>query len=501
MMRYVYSSAFLLLLVISAQATTLHVGTTQTYANVQAAATVAKPGDTIALHAGTYSTYQFVESLRGAPKKPIVIRPFENDSVIITGMWQFSKVNFITFEELSFTASAAYPGRLFLIDNGGDCATQSTQIVVDRCSFRNTTDTVYAVFKFAGVDSFEVRNCEFKDLASGAFDFNSCRYGLISGNRIENCQTGGHIKGGASLITMERNLFLNASRPPWVAFEFGGDTSPEFYCAGSNAEVRDLKFYANLVIGGYRGLALSSAVNCQVVNNTFYECGHATIRFLTTSKLYPASTGNYVVNNIFAFGAESQYINGSTMPFGAVIMANNIYYSTTNPTFTGPYWDTPALDKIKELDPTIISATTPMFVDGAARDLHLVSSSPAIAAGLKTNDPSVDYYGYAYKEARSAGAAEYGSTLVSVADEYERTDGWSVYPNPSRGQIAVRSPEGVSPQAVVDIVDTYGHVVVRTTIGGLLTVDHAMQPTGRYTVVVRPVSGATPVCLPFVIIR
>lgn len=501
MMRYAICTIVLLLWISSATATTLHVGSSQTYVNVQAAATVAKPGDTIALHTGTYSAYQFVELLHGAPKNWIVIRPFENDSVLINGMWQFSKVNFIKFEELSFAASTAFPGRLFLIDNGGDCATQSTQIVVDRCSFRNTTDTVFAVFKFAGVDSFEVRNCEFKDLASGAFDFNTCHYGLISANRIENCQTGGHIKGGASLITMERNLYLNASRSPWVAFELGGDTSPEFYCAGSNAEVRDLKFYSNLVIGGYRGLALSSAVNCQVVNNTFYECGQATIRFLTTSTLYPASTGNYVVNNIFAFGAESQYINGSTMPFGAVIMANNIYYSTTNPTFNGPYWDTPALDKIKELDPTILSATTPMFVDGVAHDLHLVSSSPAITAGLKTNDPSVDYYGYAYKEARSVGAAEYGSALVSVADDNTRTNGWSVYPNPARGTIALRSPTATLLPAVADVVDRFGNVVIRGGIGEPSGIDCSMQPTGWYTVVVRPTPGATPICLPFVIIR
>ncbi|CAN5380555.1 hypothetical protein BH10BAC6_BH10BAC6_01330 [soil metagenome] len=494
-------TAVLLLSSVSMLATTLHVGPSQPYANVQAAAVAVRPGDTIALHTGTYSAYQLIESVKGAPNKWIVIKRFESDVVTINGMWQFSKVNFIKIEGLAFRASPAFPGRLFLMDNGGSCATQCTQIVVDSCSFMNTTDTVFAVFKFAGVDSFQVRNCVFKDLASGAFDFNTCHFGVISGNRIENCQTGGHIKGGASLITMERNIFLNASRSPWVAFEFGGDTSPEFYCAGSTAEVRDLKFYSNLVIGGYRGLALSSAVNCQVVNNTFYECGQATIRFLTTSTLYPASTGNYVVNNIFAFGAASQYINGSTMPFGAVILASNIYYSTTNPTFTGPYWDTPALDKIKELNPTIVTATTQMFVDGTARDLHLTPSSPAIAVGVKTNDPIVDYYGYAYKTQRSVGAAEYGSSLVSVEDVAATSNTWTVYPNPSSGTITLRAPIATQSQAIADIVDSRGSVVARTSIGELQDFDCSLQPAGRYTVVIRPTPTATPICIPFVIIR
>jgi len=482
-------------------ATTLHIGQSFPYANVQTAAAAAKPGDTLALHAGTYSSYQFVESVKGQPNKWIVIKRFENDNVVINGMWQFSKVNYIRFENLSFTASAAYPGRLFLIDNGGSCTTQSTRIVVDSCSFTNTTDTVFAVFKFAGVDSFQVSRCVFKDLASGAFDFNSCRYGVITGNRIENCQTGGHIKGGASLITMEHNLFLNASRPPWVAFELGGDTSPEFYCEGSTAEVRDLKFFANIVVGGYRGLALSSAVSCQVVNNTFYECGQATIRFLTTSKLYPTLFGNYVVNNLFAFGAESQYINGSSLPFGAVLMSNNIYYSTTNPTFTGPYWDTPALDKIKELNPTIVNSTTQVFVDGPGQDFHLAPSSPAISAGITTNDPEVDFYGYAYKTERSVGAAEYGSTLVTVENIDQTHSTWIAYPNPSTGNVVIRSLNALLKSADFSVTNMLGEVVYRGTTEGATSVDLSAQPMGRYTVHIHSSFSQSAIRIPVIIVK
>lgn len=504
-MMFVLGVLMGLALTCGAHAATLHVGATQTYGNIQAASAAVSPGDTIVLHAGTYGTYQFVENVKGAAGKWIVVRPNGSEKVVINGMWQFSKISYWKFEDLAFEGSTAFPGRLFLIDNGGSCATQAKHIIVDRCSFTKTTDTVYAVFKYAGVDSFEVRHCVFKDLAAGAFDYNTCHYGVISDNRIENCLTGGHIKGGASFITMERNLFRNASRSPWVAFELGGDTSPEFYCEGSNTEVHDLKFYANLIIGGYRGLALSSAVNCQVVNNTFYETAQATIRFLTTSKLYPTLSGNYVVNNIFAFGAESQYINGGAQPFGSVIMANNIYYSTTNPSFAGPYWDTPALDKIKELNPIIVSSTTSVFVDGASADLHLAPSSPAIGSGLKTNDPTTDFYGYAYKEPRSIGAAEYGSSLVDVAEQQHMSAEWTVAPNPALRMVRIRSASGVDGAFDVEIISMFGEVVAHSSGVGMCEIDCALQPAGWYAVHVRPIgpsrASTSLVTIPLLILK
>lgn len=380
-------SAVILLIfatVFSLKAGEIHIGAGQQFVNIQAAAGTSKPGDTVFLHAGNYAVYQGMTNFKGTANNWITIRPFKNDAIEINGMWQFMKCEYVRFENLVFKSNSANKGRLLIIDNGGSCETQSHHIIIDSCSFMNVTDPANSALKFAGVDTFEVRNCVFKDIASGAMDYNSCHAGLISGNRIENCLTGGHIKGGAANITMERNFFLNASQTGWVAFELGGDTGTPYYCPGSKAEVDSLKFYSNVIVGGHRGLSLASAQNCEVINNTFYECGQATMRFLTTSNTFPKLSGNRVENNIFAFGAASQYMNGGVQTADAATFKNNIYYSTVSPTFSGPYWDSPALDAIKDKSGMNLGSQTPMFVNAAAYDFHLKEGSPAIAAGFST---------------------------------------------------------------------------------------------------------------------
>lgn len=393
----------------------VHLGPGQTFANIQAAHNdgAIHPGDTVFLHTGSYAGYQWVTDLKGTPNAWITITRYNQDAIDISGGWQFVSCRYLRFQNLNFKGNTAQPGRLFSVDNGGSCATQSKYIIVDNCSFSNTTDAAaITAFKFGGVDSFEVKNCIFKDIpACNAMDYNVCHAGLISKNRFENCLSGGHIKGGASDITMERNLFLNASQPSWVAFELGGDTGAQFYCPEDHFEVKNLNFYSNIIVGGYRGIALSSAVNCKVINNTFYNCGQATMRFLTTSVLYPTLSGNVVENNLFAFGA-SAYMNGGAQPAGAATFSNNIYYSIANSTFNGPYWDTPGLDAIKDPNPLIYPSNSPMFVDGFNLDFHLANGSPAIGKGKLQTAPLTDFFGNPFSLTTPAiGAIEFETSI------------------------------------------------------------------------------------------
>jgi hypothetical protein len=234
---------------------------------------------------------------------------------------------------------------------------------------------------------------------------------------------------------MERNLFINASVASWVAFELGGDTGAQFYCPGDNFEVKNLKFYSNIIIGGYRGLALSSAVDCKVVNNTFYNCGQATMRFLTTSTLYPALSGNIVENNIFAFGS-SAYINGGSQPAKAASVRNNIYYSTISSPFSGPYWDTPELNEIKEQNPMTYGSDIPMFANPNYNDFHLIKDSPAIGSGSNLNEPVTDFYGNTFNHAnRSIGAVEYN--IPSEIKEAALFEDLIISPNPASDYIEI----------------------------------------------------------------
>lgn len=417
----------------------IHVGPAQPYSNIQAAVPFIQPGDTVYLHAGSYQGYQWITGLNGTSSQWITITRYQNDLMDISGGWQFVSCSFLRFEYLNFKANSSNPGRLFQVDNGGSCAAQSHHIVVDSCYFSDVTGS-FSSFKYGGVDTFEVTRCVFKNISGGgAFDFNSCRSGIIRENRIENCITGGHIKGGGRDIVMERNIFLSASVSTWVAFEIGGDTGPQYYCPNDTFEVKNILFYSNLIAGGYRGLALSSARECKVINNTFYNCGQATLRFLNTSTLYPSLRANIIENNIFAFGS-SAYINGSNgspQPASAASFSNNIYYSIINSTFNGPYWDSPALDAIKDPNPINYGSGTVIFTNASGNDFHLAAGSPAIAAGKAQTDPAVDYYGYLFNSMRSIGAAEYNSTPAEIVYTLSENAGIVISPNPTTGKFKI----------------------------------------------------------------
>lgn len=422
----------------------VHLGSGQQFKNIQNAmdAGAIKAGDTVLLHQGKYEGYQGVSSLHGNQDQWIVIRPYQNDAIEISGTWQFMMCQYIKFEKLNFVATAKNPGRLMAVDNGGSCETQSRFIKFDSCSFSNVSDAnAITAFKFGGVDDFEITNCTYTNMsACSAFDFNVCHNGIIRGNRIENCLTGGHIKGGASNITMERNIFINASSGTWVAFELGGDTGAQFYCPEDKFEVKNLNFFSNIIIGGYRGLALSSAIDCKVINNTFYNCGQATLRFLTTSSLYPSVKGNIIENNIFAFGS-SAYINGSKQGADAASFSKNIYYSISSATFNGPYWDTPDLDPIKDKSPLNYGSSTSMFVDAAKYDFSLLASSPAVQNAKLLDEPKYDYFGKEFsKTKRSIGAVEF-LDLSNIENSIENSidNQVTIYPNPAQDEIQIYS--------------------------------------------------------------
>lgn len=459
----------------------VHIGSGQQFTTLQEAVNAIRPGDTVLFHEGKYAGYQGISNLKGSAQQWIVFAPFENDVVEIAGAWQFMSCEYLKFLHLTFRGTPEYPGRLFSVDNSGSCQTPSKFIIVENCSFSNTTDpTAITAFKMSGVDSFAVTNCTFSDIpACEAMDYNVCSNGIVKGNRFENCLSGGHIKGGASNITMEANIFINASQAPWVAYELGGDTGAEFYCPEDSFEVSNLNFYSNIVIGGYRGIALSSARKCKIINNTFYNCGQATWRFLTTSTLYPELSGNIIENNLLAFGL-SAYINGGKQPPDAAVFSNNIYYSITAPTFTGPYWDTPDLDAIKDKNPLLYGSTVPMFVAAQNQDFRLVASSPAIGTGKPETEPTTDYYGKPFSQTRrSIGAVEVESTSAIETVDKTVNANITIYPNPTSNYIEIR---GVTREEQVSIITPIGTTAL--TASTKYPIDLSKLPSGVYLVII-----------------
>jgi hypothetical protein len=209
-------------------------------------------------------------------------------------------------------------------------------------------------------------------------------------------------------------------------------------------------------------LALSSAIDCKVINNTFYNCGQATMRFLTTSYLYPELSGNRIENNIFAFG-NSAYINGGPQPATAASFSNNIYMSIYNKSFIGPYWDTPELDEIKDQNPMNYGSDTKMFADASVNDFHLTEGSPAIGGAKTATEPLTDFYGKPFSNnSRSIGAIEFNAG-TDVKENNLFTN--NLYPNPAGEYIEITIERCTTPgrcgtSGDIQIFDMLGEQVI-----------------------------------------
>jgi len=274
--------------------------------------------------------------------------------------------------------------------------------------------------------------------------------------------TGGHIKGGASDILMERNAFLWAGATGWPVFELGGDTGQQFYCPGDSFEVKNLKFYSNIINGGDRGLALSSAVDCKVINNTIYNNSNMTMRFLTTSTKFPTMKGNRVENNLFVFGL-SAYMNGSKQHADAVTFTKNIYFHFADSSFVGPYWDK-ELDSIKEKNPLNYGSNTNMFFNPTSGSFILADSSPALGAGMDESEPELDYYGNKYLKPRSIGAVD-NMFANSVFDQsFNVQNDIIIIPNPASNFLEITfGANGCSPLQDIEIFNVFGEKVLSTS--------------------------------------
>src|SRR5688572_12487288 len=107
----------------STYATVLHVGPSQTYTTLSQAAAVVNPGDTIMIHAGTYSGGTFISNLQGTANAAITILPPAGDTVIYSGGgtgWQLTDAAYLHIYGIIFEQQTANG---FNMDDGGTYAT------------------------------------------------------------------------------------------------------------------------------------------------------------------------------------------------------------------------------------------------------------------------------------------------------------------------------------------------------------------------------------------
>jgi len=441
----------------------IHIGNGQTYANLSDATTAKAihAGDTVYLHAGTYTAGQWIpDTLMGTASQWITIRPYKNDSVSITAQWTFQNLHYVKFYGLNWDGTdPTNIGHMLFFDYEYNCFTTLTHIIVDNCKFMNdnqASSTSFEMIKFTGTDSFQVSNCLFKNsinIADG-LSMNGCHNGTITNCRFENLNSwAGHCKGGSQNITFQKSMIINCAGGGFV---MGGDTGGPYYCSpGPTYEASYIHFYSNIVVGGPFGIRLGSCCYSDVVNNTCYNMTTFAVRVLMESSNSPNFSNNSVINNIIAsddpYGC---YINASGgVDYSTFYFQNNLYWDYSS-VITAPNFEGGSMTGLN-VSGSVVG--DPLFTNAAMSDFSLQSGSPAKGAGMIVSNPVSDYYGNNYNTATpSIGAVEYADLLsVKNADDAYAV---SIYPNPSADDFTV-SWQGVGSLNKVDVYNANGQLV------------------------------------------
>jgi uncharacterized protein YjdB len=396
----------------------VHIGTGQTYTNIQSACPFIKPGDTVLVHQGNYNTYQYYLGLKGNTNQWITITKAPNETVEIIGGWQFTSSEFIRIEKLNFKTNSQYDNTLLHFDHAGDCNKLSNHIIIDSCSFSDVSGG--NTFKLGGVSDFVVSNCKFINNTSNAagIALNESRNGVVRNCYFENIKTKGiQFKLGTMNILVYANYFKNAGIDD-CALKIGETGGKEFYCPDAKDwHAKDIKIYSNIIVGGKTPFSIGLAINTEITNNTIVSPVTFVMRLLSDEAEYE-NKNNKLINNLFYLD-KTIYFNGSSsaknIDFSSIIFQNNLFYASHKPNWTGPdpnggEYDAEEIKGVQFINNKIAN---PLFKDIANADFKLNDKSPALASGVNAQESKFDYYGKPFKAQRTIGAIE-SDSITSI---------------------------------------------------------------------------------------
>ena len=384
----------------------LHIGNDQAYQTLAAAAARVRPGDTILFHAGIYQGGENIVRLQGQQGKPITLMSCDGDSVVIRGGaagWALHQAAWLTIRGIIFEQQT---GNGFNMDDGGSFDSPSHHIILTRCTFRNIQASGNNdLLKLSGLDSFEIRDCVFRNGAKGgsAIDMVGCHYGVIAGCHFENMGSNAvQAKGGSRFIRIEQNSFVHCGER---TLNLGGSTGLSFF-RPQNAvfEAADLQVYANIIIGSMSPVNFVGCTRVEVINNTIYQPEKWVLRILQENKdtsRFISCSNNSFRNNIIYHGSKVAYdCNiGAGTDAGSFLFSHNLWYHDENPGWRGPVG-------LPAEEAGHIVGMNPLFTNIAARDFSIPAHSPAAGKGTTLGNPVHDFIGRLFARNRSIGCYE-----------------------------------------------------------------------------------------------
>ncbi len=430
------------------------------YADLQAAAADALPGDTILFLSGTHQGGAYVENLQGRADAWIIIMG-EADALISggTNAFQLTDPAYLHIRHLTFDDQT---GNGVNIDDGGSYDTPAHHLLIEDCTWRGIDATGNNdMLKLSGVDSFAVRGCRFIDGSPGGsmVDMVGCHDGIFEGNHFENAGSNCiQAKGGTRYIRIERNAFQNGGER---SINIGGSTGlPYFRPVNANYEASDILVAANVFTGSVAPIAYVGAVNCAVVQNTIYLPEKWAVRILqesTDARFLPCGNNTFLNNIVMVdnrAAGPTFNIGPNTAP-ETFLFRNNLWFNIESAAWGGPNLPVMEVGGIIGSDPRL---RAPALTGG---DFSLLENSPAIGAGTPVAAPLKDFTGKQFNVPPSIGAFEYQSGTGVAEDPAAAGFSLEVYPNPARSAVTLRVLSRQAAGATLRIFDAAAREILR----------------------------------------
>ena len=455
---------------------TLHVGPGHPWANLQAAAAAASPGDTILFHGATYEGGQYAANLKGSPSSWITILAAPGESVIVSGggtAWQLSDPAYIAIEGFVFEAQTLNGVN---IDDGGDYSTPAHHLTIRHCTFREINATGNNdLLKLSGLDDFAISECTFADGSPGGsgIDMVGCHRGAIEQNGFARMGSNAiQAKGGTAELTIARNFFLHCGAR---TLNLGGSTGLAYFRPiDAPYEASNIMVWANVIVGSDAPIAYVGAVNVDVINNTIVRPQVWVTRILQETvdpgRFLECGDNSFRQNLVFQGTIRTETNIGPDTRPETFLYADNYWHNADNPSWSGPSLPVP--------DPGMVLGPDPRFVDSLTHNYRLQATSSAIGLITSMEAPLEDFDGLPYAMPRSAGAFEGKASSTDVlAEAIEPVSPMLLrsYPNPFNSSTQIELSMPSAGRATLEVFSLDGSRAARLLEGVLSAGSHRFK--------------------------
>ncbi len=368
-------------------------GTTQEFSTIQAAADAAQPGDTVLVYDGNYAGFQVTRS--GTQASPIVFRANGSNVVINSngptgdGI-RLENVDYITID--GFQIQGVSQRCIAARGATPDSPMKGNILHNNRCTNAGVECFYLSEFSISLIENNILSGCG----ASGAIRSHGIYLAnagsdntIIRGNTISGAtpteSEGIHINGDISIggdgivsgLTIENNVIHDNANN---GLNMDGV---------QNSLIRNNLIYSNgrHALRVYQGDALAGPANLSIVNNTFNATAGWAI------KLSEDIGGHTIFNNILLGSRGSICVSNTNLTSNNNAVMDSFSFDNESTVVSLASW---RAQRGNDANSFVTSASS-LFVNAAAGNYRLISTSPAIDTGLSSlnsiNAPATDLSG------------------------------------------------------------------------------------------------------------